>query len=250
MAEAAHVQCAAAVRLLSTLVKGLPDHVPLASTESRISEIFKKVPEPLPTADPDEHWTTFNRHMDLLYGNDVRGADGKLLNITRGPFGLDLVVGYIQSAVDAGHLLWEAALPKFARLVTGVQNISKDPPVQAKTPPRMTIEEVHEEEALAPTIQKSQHTKAKTSTSKESVPGKSSAKRKKTTASGVDVWADTLSTDDTEYILPKHSRIEEDSESEVFDSNNEEIISTTERGKELVRHILLRKEKSEVYDKF
>ncbi|KAJ4474614.1 hypothetical protein C8J55DRAFT_562436 [Lentinula edodes] len=237
MAEAAHVQCATAVRLLSALIKGLPDHVPLASTESRISEIFKKVPEPLPTADPDEHWTTFNRRMELLYGNDVHGADCKLLNITQGPFGMGLVVGYIQSAVEAGHLLWEAALPKFARLVTGVQNMR--PSSTSKTPPRMTIEEVHDEEVPAPTIQKSQHTKAKTSTSKENVPGKSLAKQKKTTASGVDIWADTLSTDDAEYILPKCSRIEEDLESEVFDSNNEEIISTMERGKELVRHILL-----------
>lgn len=129
MAELARTQCAASARLLRSLVKSLPESVPLASAESKICQIFQKVSVPHPTADGEEHWAVFNRRMDLLFGNDVHDKDGKLLNITRGQFGMDLVVHYAQEAVDTGHLLWEAALPKFARLVTALQDARKVLPI-------------------------------------------------------------------------------------------------------------------------
>ena len=61
--------------------------------------------------------------MDLLFGNDVHDQDGKLCNITQGPFGMDLVVEYALNAVKAGYLLWDAALPKFAHLFTAVNDL-------------------------------------------------------------------------------------------------------------------------------
>lgn len=123
MAEAARTQCTASARLLQTLVQSLPKSVPLAYKDGKICEIFEKVQEPLPTADPEEHWVTPNCCMDLLFGNDVRDKNGNLYNITRGPFGMDLVVNYALNAVKAGHLLWEAALPKFSCLITAVNDL-------------------------------------------------------------------------------------------------------------------------------
>ncbi|KAE9390338.1 hypothetical protein BT96DRAFT_1002346 [Gymnopus androsaceus JB14] len=121
---------------------------------SKICEIFRKVPEPVPTADPEERWATFNCCMDLLFGNDVHDQDGKLCNITRGPFGMDLVVEYALNAVKAGYLLWDAALPKFACLITAVNDLNKQ---SRKSPPKVTIEEVPDEDV--PRIQHGSTTK-------------------------------------------------------------------------------------------
>jgi hypothetical protein len=50
--------------------------------------------------------------MDILFGEDVRDDKGLLLNVMHGPFGMVMVVDYIQQAVKAGHLLWEPGSPK------------------------------------------------------------------------------------------------------------------------------------------
>jgi len=43
--------------------------------------------------------------MDVLFGEDQRDQDRRLLNFQRGPFGMDMVVLYIEEAINAGHLL-------------------------------------------------------------------------------------------------------------------------------------------------
>lgn len=116
--EGARIQCAASARLLQTLIQSLPEFVPVACADSKICEIFRKVPEPVPTADPEERWATFNCRMDLLFGNDVRNQDGKLCNITRGLFGMDLVVEYALDAVKAGYLLRDETLPRLTSMNT------------------------------------------------------------------------------------------------------------------------------------
>ncbi|KAK7468538.1 hypothetical protein VKT23_003043 [Stygiomarasmius scandens] len=49
---------APAVRLLKTLVAKLPPSIPLATADGWISEVFKKVPEPV---DLKDHWQVFNQ---------------------------------------------------------------------------------------------------------------------------------------------------------------------------------------------
>ncbi|KAJ4477153.1 hypothetical protein J3R30DRAFT_171917 [Lentinula aciculospora] len=114
MAEAARQT----VRLLKSLVANLPDSSPLATAEDRINQIFKSIPE---LDDSDERWPVFNRRMDNLFGHDICNNNVRLINILRGPYGMDLVVGYCQHAVDGDHLLWDAAVPKFACLITELQ---------------------------------------------------------------------------------------------------------------------------------
>ena len=106
------------MRLLKTLVQKLPYTVPLATTDDKIAQVFRDIPEP---TDNDEKWPTFNRRMDILFGEDVRGSNGRLLYILRGEHGMNSIVDYCQRCVDGNHLLWEAAEPKFARLVTELQ---------------------------------------------------------------------------------------------------------------------------------
>ncbi|KAK1217163.1 hypothetical protein PQX77_020171, partial [Marasmius sp. AFHP31] len=98
----------------------LPESVKIAGPNDRIAEVFKSIPESDVSL---EKWEVFVRRMDVLFGENVRDTDGNLVNIMRGPLGMDLVVKYLQQAVTAGDLDWEAAQPKFARLVTEIQKI-------------------------------------------------------------------------------------------------------------------------------
>lgn len=109
-----HKRAKATVRLLKTLVEKLPASVPLASPEDKINQVFQNIPET--NDDEDGQWRVFNRRMDALFGNDVRDSNGRL-HIHRGPHGMDLVMDYFQRCVDNNSLQWEAAEPKFARLV-------------------------------------------------------------------------------------------------------------------------------------
>ena len=59
--------------------------------------------------------------MDILFGEDVRDDKGRLLNVMRGPFGMGMVMDYIQQAVKAGHLLWEPVSPKLDRLIKEIR---------------------------------------------------------------------------------------------------------------------------------
>ena len=46
--------------------------------------------------------------MDALFGEDLC-ENGCLLNVKRGPFGMDIGVQYAANAVRVGNLLWEPA---------------------------------------------------------------------------------------------------------------------------------------------
>jgi hypothetical protein len=102
---------------LKSLVSALPSSVPCATEDGRITTVFTNVPE---SQDPDNQWPVFDRRMDTLFGEDLH-VNGCLLNVTRGPFGMDMVIQYAAKAVQAGNLLWEPVKIKLDRLLAEVR---------------------------------------------------------------------------------------------------------------------------------
>ena len=102
------------VEELGVLAAHLPESVPLGSKDDKILQVFDNIPVP---SDASKHWEAFNKRMDALFGHDQRGEDGRLLYVRRGELGMDLVVKYFNSAINAGNLPWDLALIKVDRLV-------------------------------------------------------------------------------------------------------------------------------------
>lgn len=115
----AHIAVEEQIEVLSSLVSSLPCHVPLATKDDEIARIFTKIPVP---NNADLQWPVFNRRMDILFGEDVRNG-GRLANILRGPFGMDMVMEYLSKSVNEGSLLWEPVKPKLERLIKEMQHI-------------------------------------------------------------------------------------------------------------------------------
>ena len=92
----------------------------MGTVEGRIMHILQ-------IQDEEGAYVTFNKRMDALYSEDLRGEDGKLPNIVRGPFGLDGVVVYLEEcmSLDERTFQWEAAMPKLRRLIDEVQKHNK-----------------------------------------------------------------------------------------------------------------------------
>ncbi|KAI9510593.1 hypothetical protein F5148DRAFT_1281794 [Russula earlei] len=90
---------------LKALVSSLPPNVPSATDDGHIATVFNNIPE---SEDPDNQW-----------------PNGHLLNVKRGPFGMDMVVQYAANSVQAGNLLWEPTKIKLDRLLTEVQYLSE-----------------------------------------------------------------------------------------------------------------------------
>lgn len=105
------------VKELGDIVSELPPHVPLASDSDSIWLTFQRISIPKDDDDPEERWRVLNRRMDALFGEDLRNTEGRLPNIMRGPFGLDMVVDYLEEVILLGSLPWEALQPKMGRLL-------------------------------------------------------------------------------------------------------------------------------------
>jgi hypothetical protein len=103
---------------LRGLAKQLPPTVPIATKDDRIVEVFTNIPV---SENPAEHWETFNRRMDALFGNELCDSNGRLLNVKRGAFGIDLVLAYFNDAASKGALNWDLAAIKVDRLITELQ---------------------------------------------------------------------------------------------------------------------------------
>jgi hypothetical protein len=102
---------------LKARVSLLRSSVPSATEDGRIATVFANIPE---SEDPDDQWPVFNCRMDALFDEDLR-ENGRLLNVKKGPFGMDMVVQYAANAVRAGNLLWELAKIKLDRLLAEVR---------------------------------------------------------------------------------------------------------------------------------
>jgi hypothetical protein len=108
-------------RFLKTLASVLPNTVRLATETDIIHQVFTRCPVPQNGASGEQHWQTFNRRLDILFGENVRNSDGCLQHIMQGPFGMDMVIRYIEKATATGELLVDAAMPKIERLVKELQ---------------------------------------------------------------------------------------------------------------------------------
>ncbi|KAJ6530914.1 hypothetical protein DFH09DRAFT_1284927 [Mycena vulgaris] len=86
------------VKKIAKLTLFLPETVPLATEEDDIPRrIFELEGEEGTVA------STFNRRVDILFGEHVRDSDGRLKYVRRGNLGMDCVVKYLES------IHWESA---------------------------------------------------------------------------------------------------------------------------------------------
>ncbi|KAJ7853231.1 hypothetical protein B0H13DRAFT_2359136 [Mycena leptocephala] len=93
----------ALAKQIDTLTRKLPSSVPIAARESDIPRLLA-----LPGRDGDAA-STFNRRMDLLFGEDLRDAAGRLKYVVAGKYGMGAVVD-CDSILSA--LLWMSRTPK------------------------------------------------------------------------------------------------------------------------------------------
>ncbi|KAJ7308745.1 hypothetical protein DFH08DRAFT_823774 [Mycena albidolilacea] len=83
---------------IAKLTLFIPETVPLAAEEDDIPRhIFELEVEDGTVA------STFNRRVDILFGEHVRDSDGRLKYVRRGNLGMDCVVKYLES------IHWESA---------------------------------------------------------------------------------------------------------------------------------------------
>jgi len=105
----------AQLKLVKSLAGCLLLTLPIATKNNKIFEVFENIPVP---TDGSAHWKTFNCRFDILFGEDVRDLQGRLLHVKRGELGMDLIIIYLEEATVAGFLLWDLAAKKLERLVT------------------------------------------------------------------------------------------------------------------------------------
>jgi hypothetical protein len=100
----------ALVKQIDTLTRKLPSSVPIAARESDIPRLLA-----LPGRDGDAA-STFNRHMDLLFGQDLRDAAGRLKYVVAGKYGMGAVVKYLKT-VPWAELQCSIVRPKLDRII-------------------------------------------------------------------------------------------------------------------------------------
>ncbi|KAJ6599829.1 hypothetical protein DFH09DRAFT_1271440 [Mycena vulgaris] len=132
------------VKKIAKLTLFLPETVPLATEEDDIPRrIFELEGEYGTVA------STFNRRVDILFGEHVRDSDGRLTYVRRGNLGMDCVVKYLES------IHWESAKISLDRTVrtrrltesvtAGLKELLSDEPSAPKTRAAVVIGVVSEE---------------------------------------------------------------------------------------------------------
>ena len=92
------------------------------------SDVIAKVYNTVVGKSPDPHdWPTFNRFMDILFGNDVRNSEGQLHNVMHGLYGMDLVIDYVTKCVRAGKLPYDIAILKINCLIEELEILTYVP---------------------------------------------------------------------------------------------------------------------------
>lgn len=126
--SAAFKQFEKRIGMLATLIAKIPASIPVVKQTDHINEIFQKIPIPdLNHADPDITVTSvFNRRMDILFGKDVCDTNGRLINILRGKYGMDLVVAYFSSSLATRDLTLGITMVKLDRLIKELEIIWYD----------------------------------------------------------------------------------------------------------------------------
>ncbi|KAJ6617743.1 hypothetical protein B0H10DRAFT_1948076 [Mycena sp. CBHHK59/15] len=105
---------------IEELCPSLPTSVPKGTEEDKIRHVLNHIKGP----DPDDPGSTFNRRMDILFGEDCRDDNGRLHHVRRGPWGMKLVVQYFRSIKWAtGCVPFTMASIKLTRIVTEMEHL-------------------------------------------------------------------------------------------------------------------------------
>lgn len=81
------------VNEINRLVPQLPEILPLGEPDGKVYQTMMSVHS-------ENEWHTFNRCSDILFGEDCCNSSGRLLNITRGHYGLEAVCMYLYSMLS------------------------------------------------------------------------------------------------------------------------------------------------------
>lgn len=198
---------------LKALVPKIPRSVPLSKKSDRINQVFASIPHP---EEGNEHHEAFNRRMDALFGEDTRDSTtGRLPNVKRGPFGMDLVVKYLTEASDAGFLIWDIAAIKVDRLISEIEALNASVYVHLIDVSFLTLSNLNL--MLSAPVD---------------APKKAAGASVMAAVEDTDVDSDE---NDPDYAPPKRAREEPESPTRVYDSDDNEIVEDTEKGTSLVR---------------
>ena len=85
----------AIVEAIAVLTKKLPKSVPEGKRDGKLHRVMTN-----DSYRGETPWETFNKRMDATFGADCRNAEGRLENVYRGRFGMDIVTKYLLIAVD------------------------------------------------------------------------------------------------------------------------------------------------------
>ncbi|KAH9011716.1 hypothetical protein EDB83DRAFT_2233997 [Lactarius deliciosus] len=85
----------AIVEAITLLTKNLPSSVPEGKRDGKLHQVMTNN-----SYRGETPWETFNKRMDATFGEDCRDAEGRLENMSRGRFGLDIVTKYLLIAID------------------------------------------------------------------------------------------------------------------------------------------------------
>jgi hypothetical protein len=100
----------ALVDRIDALTRKLPSSVPTATRESKIATAIVLAGQDGGAA------STFNRRMDILFGEDVRDDAGRLMYVEAGKHGMGAVVKYLKT-VPWAELKGDIVRPKLDRLI-------------------------------------------------------------------------------------------------------------------------------------
>lgn len=110
----------AIVEAITLLTKNLPSSVPEGKRDGKLYRVM--------TNDDyrgETPWETFNKRIDATFGEDCRNAEGRLENVCRGRFGMDIVTKYLPIAIDQpGVKVFHAPMMlKLERLRNELENL-------------------------------------------------------------------------------------------------------------------------------
>lgn len=86
---------AAVVEEITLLTKNLPSSVPEGRREGKLYQVLTNN-----NYRGETPWETFNKRMDATFGEDCQNMEGRLENVCRGRFGMDIVTKYLHIAID------------------------------------------------------------------------------------------------------------------------------------------------------
>ncbi len=109
---------------INQLVPRLPKNIPMGEESGKLYQTML-------TVRGENEWATFNRRFDILFGEDCRDANGRLLNVSWGAYGLDIICKYLHwllalaasESNDMVSLPWDAMQIKLERLRDELQRL-------------------------------------------------------------------------------------------------------------------------------